>query len=279
MADKGLKTPNEPKDLTVKDTINQELATKDTYLPAIPEPAVLEQLKQDNLEGIIPEFEVIKVPTGGQLAWAIPNETDKPTYEDEVAGVVLDHYPTRVYWEGSFEGGGALPDCSSLDGKTGKGNPGGSCFGCPMSQYDQDTGRVPCKEVRRVYLLTKESILPFLIPLPPTSGAARKSPWTSYVTKLFGRGRSVESVVTKLTLFEDKSKDGIKYSRVLPFMIRELTDEEKIKAQAHAKLFKDPMRQRPLTPEDEYNTNGTDNGGTVVDGSSSPSGKKEPWEK
>ena len=93
-----------------------------------------------------------------------------------------------------------------------------------------------------------ESILPFLIPLPPTSGAARKSPWTSYVTKLFGRGRSVESVVTKFTLFEDKSKgvigpdgvkrgDGIKYSRVLPFMVRELTAEEKEKANQMHKLF------------------------------------------
>jgi len=213
---------------------SKDVAVKDTYLPAIPDPGILDELKRQNLEGIIPDFEVIKIPTGGQLAWAIPTETDKPRYEDEVVGVVLDHYPTRVYWQGSFEGGGALPDCSSIDGKVGEGNPGGPCHACPLSKYDQDTGRVPCKEVRRVYLLTKESILPFLIPLPPTSGAARRSPWTSYVTKLFGRGRSVESVVTKFTLFEDKSKDGIKYSRVLPFMVRELTDEEKTKARVMA---------------------------------------------
>jgi len=247
----------------------KEVAKVENYLPAIPDPGILEELKRQNLEGIIPDFEVIKVPTGGGLAWQVPTETDKPRYEDEVVGVVLDHYPTRVYWEGDFAGGNKLPDCSSLDGKVGEGNPGGPCHLCEFSKYNPDTGRVPCKEVRRVYLLTKESILPFLVPLPPTSGASRKSPWTSYVTKLFGRGRSVESVVTKFTLFEDKSKDGIKYSRVLPFMVRELTEEEKTKAQAMAKLFKDPMRQRPLTPDDEYNTNGGDK----------PAAQTEPWEK
>jgi len=244
----------------------QEVAVKENYLPTIPDPGILEQLKAQNLEGIIPDFEVLKIPTGGQLAWAVPTETGEDDYRKEVAGVVLDHYPTRVYWEGAYEGGaGTPPDCSSIDGKVGVGNPGGPCHSCPMAQFSQDTGRVPCKEVRRVYLVTSESILPFLIPLPPTSGASRRSPWTSYVTKLFGRGRSVESVITKFTLVEDKNKDGIKYSKVQPFMVRELTGPEKEKVTQMVGLFKQAMRQRPLSPDDEYNTEDKKEG-------------KEPWE-
>jgi len=254
---------------------SKEVAEKKEYLPAIPDKETLEALKQDNLEGTVVDFEVIHIPTGGQLAWAIPTETGEDHYEKEVAGVVLDHYPTRLYWEGDYTGGKKPPDCSSSDGIIGVLNPNTEFVGptpsghcgeksCPLAVYDQTLGKTPCKEVRRVYLLTSESILPFLIPLPPTSGAAKRSPWTSYVVKLFGRGRSTKSVVTKFTLFDDTSKAGIKYSRVLPFMVRELTNEEKAKASAMAELFKDPMRQRPLSPEDY--SNGEEE-------------KKEPWEE
>jgi len=274
----------------------KEVVVKDTYLPAIPDPAVLEQLKKDNLEGTVISFEVIRIPTGGQLAWAIPTETGDDRYEKEVAGAVLDHYPTRLYWEGEYAGGGQPPDCSSSNGITGNINPNTNFDGpvptgrcgkkkCPLAEYDQKLGRTPCKEIRRVYVLTSESILPFLISLPPTSGASERSPWTSYVAKLFGRGRSTKNVITKFTLFEDKSKgvigpdgvkhgDGIKYSRVLPFMVREMTDEEKTKTQTMTELFKDPMRQRPLSPEDEYNTNGGSEGTSAT-----PAAQTEPWDE
>jgi len=246
----------------------KEIAKREEYLPAIPDKSILEDLKKQNLEGTVPDFEIIKIPTGGQLAWAVPNETDKPTYEDEVVGVVLDHYPTRVFWRGDYEGGNKQPDCSSLDGKVGVGNPGGPCHSCEFAKFDQDSGRVPCKEVRRVYVLTAESILPFLIPLPPTSGAARRSPWTSYVTKLFGRGRGINRVITKFTLVEDKNKDGIRYSRVLPFMVRELSPPEIEKVTMLTGLVAAAMRQRPLSPESEYNTNGENR-----------QSKTEPWDE
>jgi len=253
------------------DDETKDLTKKEEYLPAIPDKSILEQLRKDNLEGAIPDFELIKIPTGGQLAWGVPTETGEDNYQKEVIGVVLDHYPTRVYWPGEYEGGNKLPDCSSLDGKTGIGNPGGPCHSCQFSQFDQETGKVPCKEVRRVYVLTSESILPFLIPLPPTSGAARRSPWTSYVTKLFGRSRSINKVVTKFTLLKDKNRDGIEYSRVLPFMVRELNQSEIDKAVLVTELFSAAMRQRPLTPEDEDNTE--ENGG------SKGLGGKEPWDR
>src|SRR5262245_35994761 len=72
------------------------------------------------------EFDLprIKVASGTAL-WLIPGvegETTAPAIE----GVVVEARDTRVYYE-SKDAGNVPPDCSSIDGKTGRGKPGGVC--------------------------------------------------------------------------------------------------------------------------------------------------------
>jgi len=139
-------------------------------LPAIPDPKVLGEIFKESFEGVQPAFETIKIPTGGSLAWEIPGG-EEPDIKKEFLAVIIDHYPTRVYWPGDFEGGNAPPDCSSLDARTG--SKYGECAKCEFSQWGSGkNGRgQACKSVHRVYVLLagSDSIFPFLIPFPPTS--------------------------------------------------------------------------------------------------------------
>ena len=70
-------------------------------------------------------------------------------------------------------------------------------------------------------------------------------------------------ILTKFTLVKDKNKDGIEYSRVLPFMVREMDSEELQKTAMIKKTFAAAMRQRPLSPETEYNAGGEARGAVV----------------
>src|SRR3989304_6389367 len=78
----------------------------------------LREIMSANLEGLTPEFTVVKIPTGGGIAFEVPTDEDIET-EKELIGVILDHYPARANWPEKFSGMGQPPECSSLDGKKG----------------------------------------------------------------------------------------------------------------------------------------------------------------
>ena len=54
-----------------------------------------------------------------------------------VEGIIVGWRPARIYWKkGLNEGGGKLPpDCTSIDGFIGIGDPGGACATCPFSKF------------------------------------------------------------------------------------------------------------------------------------------------
>ncbi len=115
------------------------------------------------------EFDLprIKVASGTAL-WLIPGvegETTAPAIE----GVVVEARDTRVYYA-SKDAGNVPPDCSSIDGKTGRGKPGGDCAACPLSQWDSgENGAQACKQTKQLFILRGTSMLPEVVSLPPTS--------------------------------------------------------------------------------------------------------------
>lgn len=199
---------------------------------AVPEPNFIVPaadivIDTEELEGLNISFDKVRIPAGGSTMWELGGDTpDEIEATKEIEGVIVDHYPVNAYFENEYTGEVAPPTCSSMDGKIGSGEPGGSCVSCPLNKYgsaDDGKGK-KCKNLRRVYILRSGEILPLLITLPPTS--IRN--FSDYVSKrIVTKGMKTCDVVTRLTLAAEKSSTGIKYSKVQFAIARKLNDEEK----------------------------------------------------
>lgn len=152
----------------------------------------------NDFEGIMMNFPRIKIPGGGSTQFEIPSDNpEKPDYTPAIEGIILFNHNTNAYWEeGSEYDMNTSPACSSPDGKTGYGTPGGACEGCPFNQYGTDTnggkGKA-CKNMRSLYILQNNAVMPINLLLPPTSLGAfsefarnaflmrKRQPWGSLV--------------------------------------------------------------------------------------------------
>ena len=81
------------------------------------------------------DLDRILVPAGGGLSWSIPTpkgEQNVPKFQ----AVILHHHAGRSYWALPFgEMEKQPPACTSLDGITGVGDPGGDCALCPKAAF------------------------------------------------------------------------------------------------------------------------------------------------
>ncbi len=129
----------------------------------------------------VSDFPRIKVPTGGGTQWLVPG-LEGEHMEQTIEGIIVLARNTRVYWEKSADdptAGKNPPDCSSADALVGIGRPGGFCshedskLACPLAKYGSDKGGKAagqaCKEVKQLFFLRGDSLLPEVIGLPPTS--------------------------------------------------------------------------------------------------------------
>ena len=207
-------------------TAENALATIDTggfNFPALIEREQALEVFQANMEGVEMQFERIKMPSGGALAFEITDESGETQYAKEIIGIILDHYPVNAYWLDAYSGENNPPDCVANDGKTGvatteSGLTGGLCRNCQMNQWGTDPQQdgsmgkgKACKNLHRVYFLPEGSVFPFLIALPPTSLKL----FHDYVRKLTNKMKPCYSVVTKVKLQKAKSGGGIEYSQVV----------------------------------------------------------------
>lgn len=159
------------------------------------------------------QFERVKMPSGGGLAFEVTDENGDPKAQSEIVGIIVDHYPVNAYWPESFGGGSSPPACSALDGHIGVGEPGGLCAKCPHNQWGSDgEGRgKACKNLHRLYILPVGEILPLLIAAPPTS----LSNISGYMRLLTSKAKKPHwAVVTKVKLEKAANAAGINYSRV-----------------------------------------------------------------
>lgn len=168
----------------------------------------------------IREFDLtrVKVPSGGGTNFnVIVGEEDSPARE--VVGIIVAHQSRRMYWEKSG-GSSTPPDCWSPDAITGIGKgaamPGvlGKCAKCPFAQFGSaikdgkpQRGQA-CAEKRALFILEKDSILPTLLMLPPTSLGT----WKKYLIGLIGKRVPIYGVVTKITLTKEKNSGGTEYA-------------------------------------------------------------------
>jgi hypothetical protein len=172
-------------------------------------------------------FPKVVVPSGGSTAWQVPTVSGEKNM-DALVGVIIYSQPAKAYYKIPYDEAGVTktpPDCASLDGMVGIGEPGGQCFKCPLNQYEsaaKGKGKA-CADLRLIFMLGQDSILPMMIKLPPTS----VKHLDTYMARLAGTLDTYTDVVTAITLKKDKNDAGVAYSEAQLAMVRRLTDDEK----------------------------------------------------
>lgn len=207
---------------------NTQLATIENNTGYLAETVNLAELFSEELDGLRPSFEKIKIPAGGGLAYEVPGDDPaSPDSAKEFSAVILYHHPINSYYKEKFTGGNNPPDCSSLDGKLGVVSETGECRDCKTCPYAKfgsgENGGMACKQKRRMYLLREGEMLPIIMTLPTGSLAE----FTKYVTRLVTKGMKANHVVTKFTLKRAQNSTGINYSQVICAVDRPLSPEEK----------------------------------------------------
>ena len=76
----------------------------------------------------------IRMPSRGAQSWELPTAQGEETLP-QIDCIILAHQPCRGYWPGDFRGN-EPPQCSSPDGVTGYGDPGGSCRSCHNCRHN-----------------------------------------------------------------------------------------------------------------------------------------------
>ena len=187
----------------------------------------LGDLFSEEMDGLTPTFDRIKIPAGGGISYEVPgDDPSNPDSVKEFKAVILYHHPIHSYYKDKFTGGNNPPDCGSMDGKIGVMAETGECKNCGSCPYAKfgsgDNGGMACKQKRRVYILREGEILPVILTVP--TGSLKE--FTKYVTRLLQKGKKTNSVVTKFTLKKVQNSTGITFSQVVCSVDRALNPDE-----------------------------------------------------
>lgn len=198
----------------------------------------------DDMDGLQLSFQRAKIPGGGVLQFEMPgDDPENPDYEPTLEGVVLFNHAANSYWPaGSEYDDNTPPQCQSVDGKMGYGDPGGICETCVNNRFGSDpkgNGKA-CKNMRMLYLLRNGEMMPIQLSLPPTS----IRPYTNFVNSAFLlRGRRVCSGLVQIGLRKVTS-NGFTYSVATFKKLRDFEGEELAQICAYADSFRDQIKER-----------------------------------
>ena len=215
----------------------------------------------EEMDGLSIEFDRVKIPSGGGLAFELPGEDDdNPRIASEIVGVIVDQHPVNAFWQEKYQGGNNPPECSSLDGKEGVDIHGNRrpCNSCPYNEWGSDPngGRgKACKNMRRIYILPEGEMFPLLLTLPPTS----LKNFANYLAKrVIAKGRRSRDILTKVTLKKATSSDGITYSQAHFSLAGELSKEDAAKVARYAEGIKTITRKLAVAADEYINVEGAE---------------------
>jgi hypothetical protein len=214
------------------------------------------EIIQDELDGLDVNFEKIKIPSGGVTVFQVPSgDPDVPETVNEFSAVILYHHRVMIYYKDKYTGGNAPPDCISYDGRTGEGDPGGTCKTCPYNRFGSgENGAKACKKRSNLYLLREGEVFPKILSLPTGSLKA----FTKYIMHVTDtKKRKVNTVVTKFSLKAVQNSTGLLYSQGQFKVDRDLTPDERKQIGALAEIVEEHSKQMEFSYQDideEYST-------------------------
>ena len=217
--------------------------------------ALLDAEIKMSLEGIDPRPPQIKVSREAQV-FMLPDGTTAKN----LTGVLVYNHKARGYWETE---GQALPTCSSMDGamgtdENGTQHPCKACrFGGESAWGTGKDGRgKTCKEMRWIYLLQDDEIVPSRISLPPTS----LSEFDRFISALVQKRKAPISKVVRLGL-EKTERHGFSYSTLAqPEVLGDVPPERIIQILKLRDTAVAAAQRAEITAED-YDTGDDDGGG------------------
>jgi len=182
-------------------------------------------------QGSITEFDLPRIkPVNGEALWKIPTLEGHVT-APSIEGVVVYARDTRAYYPGK-EIKNQPPECSSMDGITGKAKAGvqlgGECAKCPMAQWESapDSGAQACKASKQFFMLRGSSMFVEVVSLPPTSLKAVRQ----FFLKLVTQGVQYHHCILRIDLHEATNAAHQKYGKASLNFIRRLSPEEILRA-------------------------------------------------
>lgn len=199
-----------------------------------------EDLAED-MDGLQVSFQRVKIPSGGALQFELPGEDpENPDYAKTMEGIILFTHSAGAYWqEGSEYDDDSIPLCSSVDGKVGIGEPGGSCAICPFNQFGtgKDGKGKACKNMRVLYLLCDGDCLPIQLTLPPTS----IRPFTDFYNMAFAvKRRATYGSVVQIGL--KRMDNGNLYSVATFKKVYDFTGEKLGQVKACSDSFREQIK-------------------------------------
>ncbi len=200
-----------------------EIVTTDSGYLSLKDFNLADMMSQE-LDGLQGGFERIKIPSAGSTVFEVPgDDPSEPDTVKEFSAVILFHHPLYAYYKSKYTGGNQPPDCGSMDGVTGTGDPGGDCGSCPYNQFGSgENGSKACKNRRRIYVLREGEIFPMILSLP--TGSLKE--FSRYIKRLLSKGRKSNSIVTRFSLKKTTNNSGIAFSQAQFAIDRQLTPQE-----------------------------------------------------
>lgn len=198
----------------------------------------------EDFEGLQLSFKKIKIPGGGVPQFEEPgDDPDNPEYSRTIDGIIVCNHASNAYWAaGSEYDDSSMPLCTSYDGKTGNGTPGGVCEVCPMNMYGTDMGGgkgKACKNMRTLYILRSKEAMPIQLSLPPTS----LRPFNDFMNAVFvTRKRPTWSAIVQIGL--KRQDNGTNQYSVATFRkVADLTPEQLVLMRDYSKNFRSQIKQ------------------------------------
>lgn len=222
---------------------NNAMTAQDEFLlPSLVEGDFTSEELTEDMDGLQMNFPRVKIPSGGTLQFELPSDDpDNPDYVKYLEGIILYNHSSCSYWPaGSEYDENTAPLCSSADGKTGIGDPGGICETCTFNRYGsaiEGNGKA-CKNMRVLYLLRSGEYMPLQLNLPPTS----IRPFKDFLNLSFTlRRRATYGSLVQIGL--KKASNGANDYSVATFRrIRDFEGEELAQIRTYANSFKEQIR-------------------------------------
>ena len=181
-------------------------------------------------DGSISEFTLPRIKVANGMAqWIVEDVIDGEKPVPSIEGVIVHIHDSRAYYA-SKQAGNVPPDCSSRDGITGIGKPGGNCKTCPLAQWDSaegDSNAQACKASKQLFMLIGDSVLPTVVSLPPTSLKAVEKFKLQMVTKRM----QYRHAIVRISLMKATNKAGQPYGKAVFDVVRKLSEAEAKRAE------------------------------------------------
>lgn len=180
----------------------------------------------------VSDLDRIKMVGGGSTQWLVPSiKGEEPT--PRIEGVIVFAKDRRAYWK-SKDPNNEPPDCSSIDAQTGEGDPGGKCAECPLAKFGSDGKGQACKQMRELFMLRGDAMLPQIVSLPPTSlDAARK-----FFVKLQSNRIPYFGALVQIELEKAVSTQNKPYAEAKFTHVRTLTPQERDRVVQYQEMCK-----------------------------------------